>query len=198
MTRLVLVVAVVGLATGALTQIGQSVLPAGWSQAANAISPWLLVAFLVGAAMPDRRSAVAAGAGALLLALVGYYGLVQIRFGYGGGTGSWILWGLGAVIGGPVFGAAGWSWRCGPLRHRQAALGLLAGAFVAEGGYLVALLGYLGEGVGFAIAGLLMPLLLGRSWPDRLGGYVALLPALALGAIGYAVLLGVYGLTASV
>jgi hypothetical protein len=44
--------------TGAVTQLGQSALPGGWSQAANAISPWLLAAFLVGAAMPGRRSAM--------------------------------------------------------------------------------------------------------------------------------------------
>jgi len=39
---------------------------------------------------------------------------------------------------------------------------------------------------------LLAPLVLGRSREDRLWGYVAILPALALGAIGYVVFLGLY------
>ena len=104
---------------------------------ANAITPWLLVAFLLGSAMPDTRWAVAAGAGALLLALVGYYGMVQLRYGYGGGTGSWIFWGLGALVGGPVFGVAGHWWR-GPVHRRRAiAIGLLGAVAVAEGAYNV-------------------------------------------------------------
>ena len=53
MQRIVAVV-LAGLATGAVTQLGQSLLPDGWSQGANAISPWVLVAFLVGSAMPSR------------------------------------------------------------------------------------------------------------------------------------------------
>ena len=64
---------VVGLGLGVVTQVLQSVLPTGWSQAANAISPWLLVAFFIGAAMPDQGSAVVAGLATLVLALVGYY-----------------------------------------------------------------------------------------------------------------------------
>ncbi len=75
--------------------------------------------------MPDTRWAAAAGAGALLLALVGYYGMVQLRYGYGGGTGSWIFWGSARVVGGPVFGVAGHWWR-GPVHRRRAiAIGLL-------------------------------------------------------------------------
>jgi hypothetical protein len=109
--RLVVLVLVVGLATGRVTQFGQSVLPDGWSQAANAISPWLLVAFLVGSAMPGWRAAAIAGSGTLVLALVGYYAATTLRFGIGGGTPSLVFWGLGAVVGGPVFGGAGWWWR---------------------------------------------------------------------------------------
>ena len=82
------IITVVGLATGTLTQIGQSTLPDGWSQAANAMSPWLLVAFALGAAMPDRRWAAVAGVAALLLSLVGYYLMIELRYGYGGSRGS--------------------------------------------------------------------------------------------------------------
>ena len=70
--RQVALVVVAGLATGVLTQVGQSVLPDQASQAANAITPWLVVAFLVGSTMPDMPRAAVAGIGTLVLALVGY------------------------------------------------------------------------------------------------------------------------------
>ena len=194
----VIVVAVVGIGLGVVTQILQSVLPTGWSQAANAISPWLLVAFLVGAAMPDRASAVVAGLATLVLALIGYYTTTQLRYGIGGGTNALIFWGLGAVVGRPVFGLAGSVWRTGEHRYRALALGLLAATLFAEGGYHLLVLSEPGVAVGFAIAGLLVPLLLGRSREDRLGAYVAAVPALALGALGFAVFLWIYDMTSRI
>ena len=77
----------IGLLTGVVTQLLQGLLPDGWSQAANAISPWLAVAFLVGSRMPSRSWAVLAGVIVLAFALVGYYGTTTIRYGIGGGTG---------------------------------------------------------------------------------------------------------------
>ncbi len=197
--RRVGLIVVVGLATGALTQVGQGILPDGWSQAANAISPWLLVAFLLGSTMPDERWAAAAGVGALLLAVVGYYAMVELRYGYGGGTGSWLFWGAGAAIGGPVFGIAGRWWRTSPShRRRAAAIGLLAAVFIAEGLYLVLILPAPVVGAGFAVVGAAVPLAFGRSRDDRLGGYVAILPALLLGALGYIAFQWLYALTATV
>ena len=96
-TRVALIV-VAGLATGILTQIGQGALPGDWSQLANAITPWLLVAFLLGSACPTPAGRPPPASAALLLALIGYYGMVQLRYGYGGGTGSLDL--LGARGGG--------------------------------------------------------------------------------------------------
>ena len=193
-----LVVLVAGLGTGIVTQVLQSVLPTGWSQAANAISPWLLVAFLVGAAMPDRTSAVVAGAATLALALVGYYATTTIRFGIGGGTSALVFWGLGAIVGGPVFGLAGHTWRTGEHRFRAIALGLLAAAFLAEAGYHLVVLNEPPVAAGFAIAGLAVPLVLGRSTQDRVGAYVAAVPALALGALGFAVFIWIYDLTSRI
>ena len=191
-----LIVVVVGLGLGVVTQILQSVLPTGWSQAANAISPWLLVAFFIGSTMPDRGSAVVAGLATLVLALVGYYATTQLRYGIGGGTSALIFWGLGAAVGGPVFGLAGHTWRTGEHRHRALALGLLAAVFVAEAGYHLLVLSEPGVAIGFAIAGLLVPVVLGRSSEDRLGAYVAAVPALALGAAGFVVFLWFYDVTA--
>ena len=192
--RAVLVL-VVGLGTGIVTQVLQSVLPTGWSQAANAISPWLLVAFLVGSVMPDRTSAVVAGVAKRALALVGYYATTTVRYGIGGGTNALIFWGLGAIVGGPVFGLGGHAWRAGDHRSRAIALGLLAAAFLAEAGYHLIALSEPPVAAGFAIAGLAVPLVLGRSRQDRIGAYVAAVPALALGALGFVVFIWIYDVT---
>ena len=188
-------IVLVGLATGALTQIGQGILPDGWSQAANSISPWLLVAFLLGSRMPDRPWAALAGFGALAFALLGYYGMVQLRFGYGGSTGALILWGIGAMVGGPVFGVAGWTWRFEDGWRRAAAVGLLAAVAIAEGGYLIRILPEAAVGIAFILVGLCVPLVLGRSSWERARAYLAVVPALALGVIGYIVFLWLATLT---
>jgi hypothetical protein len=183
---------VAGLATGVLTQVGQSVLPDGWSQAANAMSPWLLVAFLVGSRMPDRRWAAGAGIATLVLALIGYYAMTELRYGIGAGTSSLIFWGLGAVVGGPVFGIAGLTWRIGRARQQAMAIGLVAAAAIVEGVYHAVVLAEPSVAAGFIVAGLLVPLVLGRSREDRLWGYVGTLPGLALGAAGLVVFVVLY------
>jgi len=191
-------VLVAGLATGVLTQLGQGVLPYPSSQAANAISPWLLVAFLVGSTMPSMPRAAVAGIGTLALALVGYVAMILLRYGYGMSTGMLVFWGLGAVVGGPVFGAAGRAWRAGSQRQRAAALGLLVAVAVAEGIYNAVVLEHPAVGAGFVVAGLLVPLVLGRSREDRLWAYVAAIPALGLGALGYLAFAWLYWLTAGI
>ena len=54
------------------------------------------------------RWAAVAGVAVLLLAVVGYYAMIQLRYGYGvAARGLLVLWGLAALVGGPVFGVAG-------------------------------------------------------------------------------------------
>jgi hypothetical protein len=71
--------AAVGLLLGVATQLGHSLLPDGVGQLANSISPWLSVAFAVGAFQGRARNAAGAGFGSLALALVGYYAMVVVR-----------------------------------------------------------------------------------------------------------------------
>jgi hypothetical protein len=170
-------------------------LPEGWSQAANAISPWLFVAFLVGSAMPDMRWAMGAGVATLALAVVGYYGMVQVRFGYGGSTGALVLWSVASLAGGIVFGGAGRWWRDSRPWRRAVAIGLVGAVFIAEGVYLTRILPEVAVGIGFALVGLAAPLVLGRSWPDRARGYLAIVPAVGLGALGYLALNVFYAFT---
>lgn len=172
-----------------MTQIGQGTLPEGWSQAANAISPWLVVAFLVGSTMPDMRWAMGAGVVTLAFAVVGYYGMVQVRFGYGGSSGALVLWSVASVAGGIVFGGGGRWWRDPRPWRRAAAIGLVGAVFIAEGIYLTRILPEVAVGIGFVVVGVAAPLVLGRSWPDRGRGYLAVIPALGLGGLGYVALL---------
>jgi len=184
--RLIVGAVVVGLAVGALTQIGQSVLPDGFSQLANSISPWVTVAFVIGGFLASTaRWAALAGFLTLVFALVGYYALVWLRFGYTGGGSSLVMWSLGAIAGGLVFGPAGWYWRNTRDWRRTAAIALLAAVYVAEGLYLVIILPNAAVGVAFAVVGLVIPLLLAASWRERAYAWLGLVPALLLGALGY-------------
>lgn len=72
----------------------------------------------------------------LVFALVGYYGMVQVRFGYGGSSGALALWSAGALVGGSVFGVLGPWWHDANRWRRAVAVGLLAAAAIAEGAYL--------------------------------------------------------------
>jgi hypothetical protein len=192
-------IVVVGLATGVLSQFAQDLAPDAWSQVGNTISPWLLVAFLLGATMPDRRWAIAAGVVALLAAVVGFYATTTVRFGIGGGTGALLFWGIGALVGGSVFGLAGHGWRTSPDgRVRALAIGLLAAVFIAEGVYQRGVAPTSSVGSAYIVVGAAIPLIVGRSWPDRVGGYVAVVPALALGALGYLVFQVVYDVTTGI
>ncbi len=184
--RLALIVTV-GIATGAISQLLQSILPTGWSQIGNAVSPWLAVGFLLASRMPSRAWAVAGAVTALAIATATFYVVTTIRYGMGGGIGATVLYGTGSLAGGVVYGLAGYEWRHGPHVRRAVAIGLLAAVFVAEALYQAWIQPEPWIGVGFALAGLAVPLLVGRSNRDRLGGYVAMVPLITLGALGFLV-----------
>lgn len=175
-----------GILLGIATQLLQGILPGPLNWLANSISGWLVPAFVAGALAPARRAAAIVGPVLLYGALAGYQLAAHLRFGYGMSTTILLFWTLGAAVGGVVFGLAGWAWRHGDERRKAAATGLLAALLVAEGVYLWSILPDPATGVLFAVAGLAVPLLIGGTWRGRGLGYVALLPCLALGALGYA------------
>jgi hypothetical protein len=186
MRRLAALVAA-GLALGAGTQLLQSVLPPPLAPLANGLSPWLLSAFAAGALMPTVRWAAGAGPLLLFAALAGYYLLVQLRFGYGGSTSSLMLWGIGALVGGPVFGSGGWLWRHGdrPL-VRGAAAGLAGGLVLMEAFYLPVAAGVPETAPGWVVVAVLLPLLLGRTARERLIGLAFVVPWAVAGGLGLA------------
>ena len=151
-------------------------------------------------ALARRTPLLAALSGwiALALALVAYYAMVWLQFGYGASSSSLVLWAVAALAGGLVFGPAGWAWRHGGPTVAAAAIGLLAAAFIAEAVYLYVVLQPEAKPatVIFAAVGLLIPLALGTSARQRLVAYAAIVPALVLAAAGYIALVLFVGLGA--
>jgi hypothetical protein len=72
----------------------------------------------------------------------------------------------------------------------------VAAATIAEGGYHAVVLNEPSVGAGFVAAGLLAPVVFGRDRRDRVGSYVAAVPAVALGALGFAVFIWLNGVVA--
>lgn len=169
--------AVAGLGIGVLTVYGQR-LPGGWSTIANSGAVWLVFAFVAGSLMRSDLASAAAGTGTLVAAVIGYYTAVPIVVeGAAANVRSVAIWSGTALVGGPVFGIAGRWWRRESALKRVIALGLLSGVFVAEGLTDVRFIPTVRTAGWVLLAvGLLVPLVLGRSWRERLYGYAAMVP----------------------
>ena len=198
---LALAVAVlVGVAWGAATSGLQTVLPSPFSGLANAVSPWVAPAFVLGA-LTRRSWLVAAAAGTLVcLGEVGGYYLLSLVRDFSVNPGMVVTWAATGVVGGPVFGAAGWCWRrVRSMRWAGLGAALMGGVFLSEGavGYGV-YLRYPGDAVVFCALGTLLLLALAAAAPAaRAAGapgrgigtaMVWLLLVLPLGAAGEALL----------
>jgi hypothetical protein len=183
-----------GLIAGAVTQLLQGILPAEMGSFANSATPWLAVAFGVGSTASRWWLAAIAGAVTLMAALVGYYGLVQLRFGYGVELrGTVLLWLIAAVVGGPVFGVAGRWWRSDRPWLRATGPALLGASAIAEGVYLAGIPTVASAGPLFVALGLAIPVVLGRRRDDRIRGLLLLLPCVGLGAAGFVATIALYG-----
>jgi hypothetical protein len=180
--------AVVGLAVGALSFLAQGRLPGDWYYLGNSGAVWLVPAFFMGALVRSQRWAAVAGLGTLAGCLLGYFAtgtLWDVPY-------SWVLiayWVGVALVGGPVFGLAGRWWRDERQARRALALALLGGVFLAEGVYSLVFNPHLSVGWPLIAAGVLIPIIVGRSLRDRLWGLAALLPVAALGGAAFLVLL---------
>jgi hypothetical protein len=122
------VAAVIGILIGVLTSYGQAVFDSPWQALVNSASPWLAGAFLAGTVQPRVRPAALAGVLTCVLEVAAYYVVTVLR-GYGVAETEILFWSACAVIGGPLFGAAGyWWWR----ERRAIGAALLPAAFLAE------------------------------------------------------------------
>jgi hypothetical protein len=146
-----------GLAVGVLTSFGQRYLNGALNPLVNSASAWLVMPFALGLVARTPAGAAAAGLTCCLLQLVGYDLTSHLR-GYGVSGSHEAFWAACAVVGGPLFGAAGWLTRHSQGRLRGLGPAVLAAAFLAEGlwNYLHELRYYgsaaLWIGVGLALA----------------------------------------------
>ncbi len=186
--------AVVGVVIGTLTLIGQGQLPGAWNHLANTGGPWLVAAFYVGAFMASDLRAALAGFISLLGCLLGYYVAAHFFVDASADSSIVIFWIGIALVGGPLFGAAGRWWRDTREWQRVVGAALLGAVIIAEGVYLLQVVQPEDRAAGWVeiAVGVIVPLLLGRSNRDRLLGLAALLPALLLGAVGFLVMNFVY------
>jgi len=178
----------VGVAVGVATLIGQSILSAEWNRLANSGAIWLLASFLVGSRMPTNGRAAVAGMVTLVLAVIAYYVAAKLA-GAGVSTRTVVIWIGTALVGGPVYGAAGHWWRTGPDARRILAIGLMGGIVTAEGiSTLLRLPDLAAVGWVETVAGLGLVVLLGRSLRERSLG-LAVVPLVVLaGVIAYEIL----------
>ncbi len=158
----------------------------------NLIGVWLGVAFALGASARTMPTGALRGLIGLLAAIGTYYllfALIDSGIRSTGAGHAATVWGLVALVAGPVMGGAGAAWRHGTGWFRATGVALLAAGLLAEGiafglGRLVHLdqlsvdPGALLFGIEIAL-GALLPLLLLRG-RDRIRGYAV---TVALGAI---------------
>ena len=167
---LAIAAAVGGVALGVLTVLGQEALPDTATGVANSAVMWALVAFAAGAFAATDPVAAVVGAEVLLGAVLGYYATVPILIqGAAANLRSVVIWGVVAVIGGPVIGVAGRWWGSDVRTRRLLASGIAGGAFAAEG--LRRLTGHPPDvALGWAMlaVGILIPLVRPQPWRDRL------------------------------
>lgn len=123
--------ALLGLTWGVATSFLQTVLPQPFAGLANAVSPWLVVPFVVGARARSRGTALVAGLLACVLQVVGYYVTADLR-GFGLSITSIAEWIVTGVVGGPVFGLAGHLWRTAAGRLRGLGEALLVAVWATE------------------------------------------------------------------
>jgi hypothetical protein len=175
-----------GVAVGVVTSLLQTRLDFPWLALANAASPWLTTAFVAGALQSRLSTAMLVGVVATSLQVVAYYVTADVR-GFGVSMTYVIVWSLCAVVGGPIFGAAGRAWR----RAAPAGLGaaLLVSAYASEA--VVAYhfrLGY--SSTAWLFGAIAFSLAAGLGWHRRQYPVLALwlLPTFAAGAAGHSVL----------
>jgi hypothetical protein len=152
-----------GLLLGAVTAVGQQLLPDVLRSLANSAGPWCLVAFMFARRAPTIYRAAATG-GLSLLALVGGYFLASEARGYASSTSVLLFWGAAAVTVGPALGVAA-SWvRRGSGARAAVGAGAVAGVLVGEAVYGLTVVSQTTSAVYWiaeAVAGLVLLVFLG-------------------------------------
>jgi hypothetical protein len=158
---------------------------------ANAIGAWVGLGFVLGASARTVPTGALRGVIGLLSAVAAYYLLISLSAGGFraiGASHAAVTWGAVALVAGPVFGAAGASWRHLRGWPRATAVATISAALIAEG--VVFGTFRLGDPGGILLTvevaiGALLPAVLVRPGERALGYLMTAVLALASGlAIG--------------
>ncbi|MGW6130151.1 DUF6518 family protein [Cellulomonas sp. NPDC055163] len=177
-----------GLLLGVATQVLHGVLPGAWSTIATSVAVWSLVGAGLGSRVTGRFAPGIVGVVTLLALTAGHAAAASLQ-GVPHSAGYLVVWSLGAVVGGVVFGTAGAWCRFGGTRERIAAAAVLGGVLCYEGlvrTFVVA--DQVPEGLTMVVLGIGAPLLVGRTTRERAYAGVALVPATALGLTAFLLL----------
>ncbi|MGY2066574.1 DUF6518 family protein [Blastococcus sp. SYSU DS0619] len=181
---LALAVLVLGTGGGVLTEHLQGVLDGPWAMWANSVAAWCVPAFAVGALAVRVLVAAVAGVVTELLLVTSYY-VTQSAQDVPHATSTAVGWLAAGVVAGMVFGIAGAWWRAGEGWRGSVAVALLAGVLVSEGLMRAVRFPWQGSsGVIMAAVGVVVALLLGRSWRQRLAALALLAVVVPLGLLG--------------
>jgi hypothetical protein len=182
----------VGTIVGIATVLGQGVLSEQWNWIANSGTIWLIPVFFVSALASTKVQAAAVGVITLLCTVLGYYGYAMIVQNVAHSMFYLSVWFVAAVIGGIIFGMAGFLWRHDRAWMHKFGSALIGGVFITEGLFiLVHWQDYshmLSSGIVKVFVGLLLVLVLERSNKQRGASLLAMLPVIVLGGIGYGIL----------
>jgi Family of unknown function (DUF6518) len=174
---------VLGTAVGVFTSDLQAHLNGSWDSLANAISPWLAPAFAVGAM--TRRPTQAAIVGVVVcLGEVGGYYATAAEHGHPASLAPVLFWACGALVGGQLFGMAGWMWRSAAGWYQGLGIALLSAAFFAEAANYVQALDQDGSALLFTAIGVALIAVLGFHKHQHARTFLWLIAALPCGASG--------------
>lgn len=151
----------------------------------NSAVIWLLLPFGVGVLAGEPVRGAIAGGVALLATVLGFYSVMQLLFPSAHFGAFAMFWLAAAMVGGPVFGAAGSWWRTGTPAGTGLASALLGAAFIAEAVAFQASMGTDAAVVAEAVAGTALTVALARGWRGRLTAVAALPVLVALGIAGW-------------
>ena len=105
-TGVLVVAALVGIALGVFSTLADGIIPGRLvTLLGNIAAPWVIAAFVVGYRASSVKQGAIAGALALLVGVVVYYGIGSVR-NYAAGNLN-VIWTVVALFAGPIVGACG-------------------------------------------------------------------------------------------
>ncbi|MEH7095034.1 DUF6518 family protein [Neobacillus vireti] len=182
----------IGIIVGILTVLGQGVLPGSWNLLANSRVSWLLPSFFIGAMGSTKTKSASFSMISLLGMFIGYYGYAMQIQNVPHSLYFILIWTGAAIVGGTIFGIAGFLWRRDNGVKHKFGSALIGGVFISEGlDKFIHINDYrhmLNVGLVQIVIGFTLFLVLERTNKGRIFSLIMALPILILGIIGFQIL----------